>query len=41
MLKKEKILMKFNLVSPIIFKIDIIRNLRKKYRINKLYFLYK
>jgi ribosomal protein L19 len=40
-LKKEKILIKFNLMSPIIFKIDIIRNLRKKYRINKLYFLYK
>lgn len=39
-LKKEKLLFKFNLLSPIIFKINIIKNLRKKYRINKLYFLY-
>jgi ribosomal protein L19 len=39
-LKKEKILFKFNLTSPIIFNINIIKNIRKKYRINKLYFLY-
>lgn len=39
-LKKEKILIKFNLKSPIIFKIEIIKFLRKKYKINKLYFIY-
>jgi hypothetical protein len=39
-LKKENILMKFNLKSPIIYNFKLIKNIRKKYRINKLYFIY-
>ena len=39
-LKKENVLMKFDLKSPIIYNFKIIKNTRKKYRINKLYFIY-
>lgn len=39
-LKRENILIKFNLKSPIIYQINIINKIRKKYRINKLFFIF-
>src|SRR6185312_17136488 len=39
-LKKENILMKFDLKSPIIYNFKIINKTRKKYKINKLFFIF-
>src|SRR5690348_254299 len=39
-LKKENILIKFNLKSPIIYNINYVKKIRKKYKINKLFFIY-